>query len=241
MSYYEVSATIVSKLFEAKPHKYKKIYKIFKDKKFIPQIYSTLNAVVKMINDGASEEEIENKIENGYYVATPNVNWKQKTIELIKVYKEFVSENHSLKNIKNYRGKKLYIDFKYKNSKDLEETTVRIHSTPTFFNEYRGKKYLYYLLPSENGWTEKNIKGLYALLNEALKCDPIFKDFKEIRILHLPKKNIVKGISTTNLIKEARDIIELFYFYVLERSEKENIENLNAIISEFTDDYDFNF
>ncbi|GEM_PF-2959640 len=238
MSYYEISATIVSKLFEAKPHKYKEIYKVFKDKKFIPQIYSTLNTVIKMINDNVSEEEIENKIKNGYYVATPKVNWKEKTIELIEVYKEFVSENHSLKNLQNYRGKKLYVDFKYNN---LEETTVRIRSTPTFFNEYKGKKYLYYLLPSETGWTKKNIEGLYALLNEALKQDPTFKDFNEIRILHLPKKNIIKGIRTSNLIKEAREIIELFCIYVLERSEQEKIEHIKAIVSEFNDDYDFNF
>jgi len=82
---------------------------------------------------------------------------------------------------------------------------------------------------------------LYALLNEALKQDPTFKDFNEIRILHLPKKNIIKGIRTSNLIKEAREIIELFCIYVLERSEQEKIEHIKAIVSEFNDDYDFNF
>lgn len=238
---YEISATIIAKLFDANPSKYEEVYKTFRDKKFIPQIYGNLNSIIRMINDNCEEIEIEEKIENGHYVGTPNVNWKAKTIEKIKCYKEILRKEPSLKKLNNYKGKKLYLNFEYNQDKDDYNKIIEVHLKPSFYNRYRENNYLYYLVPSKNKWTEDNLKSLYTLLNIAMKNDEEFEKYKEVRIIHLPTKRIIKGIYTKKIFKDLKKIVKLFSIFVLDRAVKDNVDHVNALISEFNGDDDFDF
>lgn len=241
MADYEISATVISRLFEAEPPDYEKVYNTFKNKKFIPKIYSNLNTVIRMINDGHPDKDINLQIETGYYIKTPNVDWKNKTIKLVDLYKDTISENTSLNNLINYKGENLNINFKYDKSKDDYEKEINIHLKPSFYNEYKNNKYLYYLVPSKNKWTEGNLKCLYVLLNEALKSDKYFSDYKEIKIIHLPEKTILKNIPTTKILKKTRDIVKLFSIYVLDRATVDKVGDMEALVSEFNGDDDFDF